>query len=470
MNYFFKPFIYIGKALENIRKKIKLSISFKISITYLGLYLLSIFIVIISAMMGYFAYKTFELDKTGDFYANLIIQKTLNEKSSIEDYLIDERLSGVTIYNSEFEQILNTKNYLDAYINNAFYKFETILMDEIYVYSASIYENNKMYYINIYFDASRIIKEVSVIGIFVSGAGFLGMIIIAAVGPAASRKLVKPINDMTEVAKTISVNNINTRLNVKASQHELRELAETFNNMMDRIEDDYLRQQEFVSDASHELRTPIAVLKGYTDMLDRWGKNDKAVLEESIQAIKNEANNMQDLIEKLLFIARNDKKTLKLNKEEINVNEVIEEVYRETKMIDNSHEIENSLCQDVIIFADKNRIKQAVRIFVENAIKFTPAGGRIDIFCTLEEEFVYINVKDSGIGIKSKDLKRIFNRFYRAEESRDKESGGHGLGLSIAKIIILGHRGKIKVRSKPEEGSTFSILLPYIKVIEKNND
>ncbi|HAE43630.1 MAG TPA: sensor histidine kinase, partial [Clostridiales bacterium] len=347
---------------------------------------------------------------------------------------------------------------------------ETMLREEIYVYSASLYEQEQIYYINIYFNAGKIINEAMVIGILVSLAGLLGLVIIAVVGPGVSKKLVKPIGDMTEVARTISVNNINTRLNVKASQHELRELAETFNNMMDRIEEDYLRQQQFVSDASHELRTPIAVLKGYTDMLDRWGKNDKAILDESIMAIKNEANNMQDLVEKLLFIARNDKKSLKLSKEEFNVREIIEEVYKETTIIDDKHEISSLSCQGALIFADKNRIKQAVRIFVENARKFTPEGGKIEIFCTLDGEYIAINVRDSGVGIKKKQLKKIFDRFYRAEESREKEAGGHGLGLAIAKIIVLGHRGKIKVKSVYGQGSVFTILLPYIKLLDDSTN
>ncbi|MDP3386952.1 MAG: ATP-binding protein [Eubacteriales bacterium] len=466
MNILLIPVVAIGRFFSNLKKKIRMSISFKISVTYMALYLLAITIAILGTIIGYMSYKAMELERIGDIYSKLIISKTIDKQETLEDYLIDERLSGVLIYDSDFNQILNTKNYEDVYINNTFFKLETMLREEIYVFSASLYEQEQIYYINIYFNAGKIINEAMVIGVLVSLAGLLGFIIIAIVGPGVSKKLVKPIGDMTEVARTISVNNINTRLNVKASQHELRELAETFNNMMDRIEEDYLRQQQFVSDASHELRTPIAVLKGYTDMLDRWGKNDKAILDESIIAIKNEANNMQDLVEKLLFIARNDKKSLKLSKEEFNVNEIIEEVYKETTIIDEKHDISSPPCQGALIFADKNRIKQAVRIFVENARKFTPDGGKIEIYCSLDGEFIAINVRDSGVGIKKKQLKKIFDRFYRAEESREKETGGHGLGLAIAKIIVLGHRGKIKVKSVYGEGSVFTILLPYIKLLD----
>jgi signal transduction histidine kinase len=471
-NMFFKilllPFIFIGKVFYKLRKKIRLSISFKISATYLGLYLISMVIVICVAIFGYMTYKVIDLEQTGNRYTRLIIEKTIDRNEVLEDYLIDERLEGIAVYDSSYKQIVNTNNYQNGYIENSIYRIDRMITSKVYIYhyTGFSYEGQGLYYLNIYFDISTILDETLIIAFFIVCAGLLGMIIMAAIGPSASRQLVKPINDMTEVTRTISVNNINTRLDVKASQYELKELAETFNHMMDRIESDYVKQQQFVSDASHELRTPIAVIKGYADMLDRWGKDDKEVLQESLEAIKNETNNMQDLVEKLLFIARNDKKTLKLNKEEFNINEVIEEVFRETKMIDTCHKISSSACKGAIVYADKNRIKQAIRIFVENARKFTPENGKIDISCIQNDEYAVITIKDEGVGIKNKDLKKVFDRFYRAEESRGKDSGGHGLGLSIAKIIVLGHRGKIKVKSNYNNGSSFSILLPYIKSVD----
>lgn len=267
---------------------------------------------------------------------------------------------------------------------------------------------------------------------------------------------------MTQIAKTISVSNINTRLDVKGTQDELKELSMTFNEMMDRIENGYKSQQQFVSDASHELRTPIAVMKGYVNMLDRWGKNDKAVLEEAIAAVKNETDNMQDLVEKLLFIARSDKQTLTFTKEDFNISEILFEIEKETLMIDNKHEFEFRFMQDAHVYADKNWIKQAVRIFIENAIKFTPEKGKISVYGFLADEFYAIRIKDTGIGIDKKDLPKIFDRLYRAEESRNRQIGGHGLGLSIAKIIIIGHKGKIKVKSNMGEGAEFTILLPHL--------
>lgn len=457
------PLTFLRKIILNLRKKIKLSITFKITSTYLGLYLLSLILVVVLTLMGYLGYKLFELNNTGDSYAPYIVEKTVHSKESLDQFIIDERIEGIILHDENFNLISQVGNKYDDYVINIFSKLEFIKDRKIYKYTNSYEFNGKLYYLTINFNIQKILSELAIIGIFISGAGLLGALILAAIGPIASKKIVRPIKDMTEVAKTITANNINTRLNVKASQYELKELAETFNKMMDRIEEDYIRQQHFVSDASHELRTPIAVMKGYADMLDRWGKKDQEVLEESIAAIKNETNNMQDLVEKLLFIARNDKNTLKLNKEEFVLKDLVKEVAKETKMIISNKNIEFFCDDDSTIFADKNRIKQAIRIFVENAVKFTPDGGKIYIRCKKDGDFSVVEVEDTGIGIKKRNLKKIFDRFYKEELSREKEQGGHGLGLSIAKIIVLGHRGKIKVKSTYEKGSIFSIYLPYIK-------
>jgi len=229
--------------------------------------------------------------------------------------------------------------------------------------------------------------------------------------------------------------------------------------MMNRIEDQYNRQKQFVSDASHELRTPIAVIQGYVAMLDRWGKNDQEVLQESIAAIKNEAENMNELIDKLLFLARHDNNTFEFQKEEFSMTEMLTEIVKETQIIDSSHRFAFDSKTELSIYGDKNRLKQALRIFIDNALKYTPADGEIAIQLSKDNRYIIVSIKDTGIGMTQEDLKHIFDRFYRSDKSRTKDKGGHGLGLAIAKIIILGHQGKIRVRSKVGEGSEFIIML-----------
>jgi len=245
------PLNFLKNTILNLRKKIKLSITFKITSTYLGIYLLSLLLVIILTMVGYLGYKIFELDSTGDSYAPYIIEKTIYSKEPLDSFIIDERIEGILLYNDNLKLITRTgSNYRD-YDSNIFSKLEIIQNNRIYKYTGSYIFNENIYYLTINFNIQKIISELKIIGFFIAGAGLIGALVLAAIGPSVSRKMVKPINDMTEVAKTITTNNINTRLNVKASQYELKELAETFNKMMDRIEEDYIRQQHFVSDVSH---------------------------------------------------------------------------------------------------------------------------------------------------------------------------------------------------------------------------
>jgi two-component system sensor histidine kinase ArlS len=194
-------------------------------------------------------------------------------------------------------------------------------------------------------------------------------------------------------------------------------------------------------------------------MLDRWGKDDREVLQESIDAIKNESENMKELIDKLLFLARHDKENFVLQKEGFSLTEILREIARETQMIDSDHNISFDIESEASIYADKNRIKQALRIFIDNAIKYTPSKGDINVTLGHADGYHTISIKDTGIGMTQEELEHIFDRFYRTEESRNKEKGGHGLGLAIAKIIILGHGGKIKVKSKPGVGTEFIIML-----------
>lgn len=464
------PFLLIRKIFIRIKKRMRFSIVFKITASFVGIYSIIFCVVISLTALGYFSYRIYVLDKGSDEYYNIAI-KAFENKMDYNDVILDKNIKDISIYDEKLDLVLSTNREKQRYLKDVISKAEEIIVKKEYTYSNTFNNlNGGRYYMNIVYSIDYIYYETYVILIFTTIAGIIGLLILILIGPKISIKIVEPIKNMTEVARTVTVNNINTRLNTEVSQDELRELSKTFNEMMDRIEDGYNSQQQFVSDASHEIRTPIAVIKGYVNMLDRWGKNDKAILEESIYAIKNETDNMQDLVEKLLFIARNDKNTFRLNREDFNILEILFEIEKETKMIDNKHNFKFAFYEDCDIYADKNRIKQAIRIFLENAIKFTPNDGCIEVSSYTKNNYYVIKIKDSGIGIEKKDMKKIFNRLYRTETSRNKDAGGHGLGLSIAKIIILGHKGKIKVKSKINEGSAFMVYLPYIKTVKIEND
>ena len=256
---------------------------------------------------------------------------------------------------------------------------------------------------------------------------------------------------------------LDTRIQIDDLQEELKNVAVAINGMLDRINESYAAQARFVSDASHELRTPIAVIQGYANLLDRWGKDDEKTLTESVSAIKDEAGNMKDLVEQLLFLARGDSNRISLVDERIEAAGLIEEIIGEMRMLDNGHEFKIA-DNDVVLMADRSLIKQALRILVDNAIKYTDNDGEITISAASDSESVRLSVSDNGIGINPEILPFVFNRFVRADESRARATGGAGLGLSIAQWIATRHNGHIEVLSREGIGTKITIVLPaYIE-------
>lgn len=243
---------------------------------------------------------------------------------------------------------------------------------------------------------------------------------------------------------------------------ELAGIENAMNDLLDRMRESYREQTRFVSDASHELRTPIAVIKGYADMLDRWGKEDQQILEEGITAIRSESDRMNTLVEQLLFLARGDSGRQHLTMEEISLTSIMQEVYDESVMIDSKHHYElQKEPGDIICIGDYGMLKQAVRIFVDNAAKYTSEGDTISLRVGINKARLcpYVSVQDNGIGMKREDVAHIFERFYRSDVARNSKTGGTGLGLSIAKWIIDRHRGTIEVITREEIGTRFTVFL-----------
>lgn len=288
-----------------------------------------------------------------------------------------------------------------------------------------------------------------------------GMLIIVRLSKKNMHRIAEKMQEIIKSTKRITINNLeNERLNIEGIQNELREISGTINDMLDRLELSYETQKQFVSDASHELRTPISVVQGYVNMLDRWGAEDAEVLEEAVDAIKNEAQSMQELVEKLLFLSRHDKKTLKLHKKKFDVGQLLQEILRESKVTVKDRKIEALDMDSVILYGDAQTIKEAVRVLYENAIKYTQSGDTIYMGCEQQGEYCSIIIADTGMGMDEKDMDNIFQRFYRSDHVRNNKISGHGLGLSIAKLIVLKHAGTIEVKSQYTRGTCFRIVLP----------
>ncbi len=273
-----------------------------------------------------------------------------------------------------------------------------------------------------------------------------------------SQFMLKPIRGITEGIDKVTGENLSARLAQSDSQDELMDLTNRINKMLDNLEQSFVRQQNFVSDASHELKTPVSVIQGYANMLRRWGKDDPSVLDEGIEAIARESENMKRIIEQLLLLARLG--NFGLNVSRFNLMEVVADIADSYKMVDFSHTIVYRCEEDAVtVETDKNLLTECVRAIVDNAIKYTPEGGRITIACVMRADYAEITVSDTGVGIKEEDLPHIFERFYRCDKARGREKGSSGLGLSIAKSIVETMGGKIDVQSTVGKGTTFTIQL-----------
>ena len=241
---------------------------------------------------------------------------------------------------------------------------------------------------------------------------------------------------------------------------ELSALGESINAMLERIDRRYQAQVRFTSDASHELRTPISVIQGYADLLDRWGKDDPQIRQEAIDAIRQEAAAMGALVEQLLFLVRGDNETQKVTMAETDLTALVTAVARETAMVDTTHQVTSDVQTGVTGIADASMIKECLRVLCDNALKYTPEGGSVDISLKAENGWAKIAVTDTGMGIPEEDLPHVFDRFFRSEQSRSRSTGGTGLGLAIAAWIAARHAGRIDVTSRVGLGSRFTLTFP----------
>ncbi len=280
-----------------------------------------------------------------------------------------------------------------------------------------------------------------------------------AVGWITSRRMLMPISGIIRKANAIGEGTLNTRLDLPEAEDELRLLATTLNAMLDRVEEAFLRQGQFIQDASHELRTPLAALQGNADLLARWGKNDPDTQEKCIAAIQRQAAYMHHLVANLLFLSGGDSGVRMLQKEKINLHDLLSELLEERRGFDCTH-VYRLRSEDFCVSADANLLRQLLLILLDNAAKYTPEGRAITIFAASVKSETEILVQDEGCGVPEEQLSKIFDRFYRVDKARARETGGMGLGLAIAKTIVQMHGGTILAKNNAYGGLTVRIMLP----------
>jgi two-component system, OmpR family, sensor kinase len=285
-------------------------------------------------------------------------------------------------------------------------------------------------------------------------------IIAAVIGAFMARTALLPIDRVTQTALQITrAEDLSRRLPTTDSQDELSRLTDTFNEMLGRLETLFQQQQRLVADVSHELRTPLTTLRGNLDLMKRgMGALGVDDVRDMLVTMDGEIARMSRLVSDLLLLAKADA-GVELERKVVELDTVLLEVYRQGLMMADGVKIELGHEDQAVVLGDRDRLQQVLINLIDNAIKYTPAGGVVRLSLYKREGWVQVSVSDTGVGIPRKDLPHIFDRFYRSDRARTRQSGGAGLGLSIAKWIAEGHGGHLTVESEEGNGSTFTLWL-----------
>lgn len=276
-------------------------------------------------------------------------------------------------------------------------------------------------------------------------------------------RALRPVDAITLAAQRIAEGDLTQRLTAPASADEIGRLTNTFNDMIDRLETSFRQIRQFSSDVSHEMRTPLTVMRGETELaLRRPRENEdyKAVMESNLEEI----DRMTRIVDELLFLSRADMGEVKMEHLTVPLDWLIEDVQRQASLLGQEQNIQVALISNVpaVVSGDELRLRELFLNLVDNAIKYSRFGGTVEMALTIEQGQARLSVTDHGIGIAEEDWPQIFDRFYRTDNARAHTKKGTGLGLAICSWIAESHHGSIEVQSQVGEGSTFTVWLPLV--------
>jgi heavy metal sensor kinase len=288
-----------------------------------------------------------------------------------------------------------------------------------------------------------------------------GLLLATVGGWVLARRALKPVDRMTQAARRISGEYLAGRLQETGTGDELDRLAKTLNDMLGRLDDSFHQTRQFSADAAHELQTPLTILKGEIEVALRSSRSPeeyRGVLTSSLEEI----DRISSLVAGLLLLARVDRGVLRLDLKPLELHKLLGEVGEQMQLLAENHSVslDYGSVEPVSIQGDREHFKRLLLNLIDNAIKYTPAGGRVTLSLRCDGNLAHLGISDTGMGLTQDEQKQIFNRFYRAAEARSQNGGGAGLGLSIAQSIAVAHEGRIEVESAPGQGSTFTVSLP----------
>ncbi len=290
----------------------------------------------------------------------------------------------------------------------------------------------------------------------------LTLVLAGGLGYLLVKRMLKPIADITQTAQEIQRRDLSRRIKVK-NNDELGQLSATLNQAFEHLQKSLERQRQFTNDASHELQTPLAIVKGEAT-LALTQERSKEEYQKALEAISQEISHISSIVSKLLTLARADNGTEQLNLANINLKAFLEELAADIQILSERKQLsfQADLSENLVIKGDEIQLRELFLNLLDNAIKFTPTGGKINLSLKGQDETAKVIIKDTGMGIPEEHLPHIFERFYRVNRTHNGNDGGSGLGLAICQHIIEHHDGKIEVESKIGEGSIFTITFPLV--------
>jgi heavy metal sensor kinase len=288
------------------------------------------------------------------------------------------------------------------------------------------------------------------------------LLLATAGGYFMSRRALAPVDKIIEDARAFEVHNFSSRLAVPSTGDELQRLSETLNGMLARIEGAFRKVTQFTADASHELRTPLTIMRTRAELTLRRPRPE-AEYREALQQNLSELERTSELVERLMLLARADSGTPVFRFARVDLGEILRDASAQGEMLAVQKQIDlggQIPAEPLWVEGDASSLRRLFLILLDNAVKYTANGGAIDLTCAAASGFVTVSVRDTGIGISKDDLPNVFERFYRADKARSRESGGAGLGLAIGRWIAQAHGGVLAAESVVGQGSTFRVRLP----------
>ena len=290
---------------------------------------------------------------------------------------------------------------------------------------------------------------------------------VVAIGLAyfISRLISKPIEQIHDIIASINEDNIDSkRLIIPKKNDEFAVVSQQFNELLDKISFYISQQKHFVEDVSHELRTPVAIVEGHLKLLNRWGKDDPEVLEESLEASLAEIKRMKTLVQEMLDLSRAPQVREQYKDATTEVVDTLTQIVANFKVLypDFTFVLDIDSKADLLSPIYRNHFEQVIIILLDNAVKYSTNRKEIIVSLSTVADQVEIGIQDFGMGLSEEDKKKVFSRFYRVDKARSRERGGNGLGLSIAKELIEGYNGSISLTSHLDQGTVFKVKLPIV--------